>query len=101
MKGFVEFVRKQGVVGLAIGFLLGGAVSKIVSSLVEDIIAPILGLILGPAGVLADLSIKTGESSIKIGSFFSNLIDFVIIAAIVYFVFKGMGLEKLDKKSDR
>ena len=101
MKGFVEFVRKQGVIGLAIGFLLGGAVSKIVSSLVEDIIAPILGFILGSAGVLADLSIKIGKSSIKIGSFFSNLIDFVIIAAIVYFVFRRMGLEKLDKKSDR
>ena len=101
MEGFVEFIRKQGVVGLAIGFLLGGAVSKIVASFVEDIVSPFLGLILGPVGVFTDLSIKMGESYIRIGSFISNLIDFIIICAIVYFVFRGLGLERLDKKRDK
>ena len=101
MKGFIEFIRKQGVVGLAMGFLLGGAVSKIVGSFVEDIVSPFLGLVLGPAEILTDLSIPIGESSVKIGSFISNLIDFVIIAAIVYFVFKGLRLENLDRKGDK
>ena len=41
MKGFLEFVREQGVVGLATGFILGGAVSKVVTSLVTDIINPV------------------------------------------------------------
>ena len=44
MKGFLQFVREQGVVGLAIGFILGGAISKLVTALVDDIISPILGL---------------------------------------------------------
>ena len=47
LSGFVEFVRKQGVVGLAVGFLLGGAVSKVVSALVTDIVNPLVGLVLG------------------------------------------------------
>jgi len=43
MKGFIEFVRDQGVVGLAVGFILGGAISKVVTSLVENIINPVGG----------------------------------------------------------
>ena len=52
MRVFMDFIREQGVVGLAVGFILGGAVSKVVSSLVEDIINPILGILLGAAGKL-------------------------------------------------
>ncbi|MBD3365733.1 large conductance mechanosensitive channel protein MscL [candidate division WWE3 bacterium] len=95
-KGFIEFIRKQGVVGLAIGFLLGGAVSKLVNSLVNDLINPIIGLVLGPVEALQDFTVAVGSSTIKVGSFVSNLLDFVIIAGVVYFVFKGLGLQKLD-----
>lgn len=61
MKDFIGFIRKQGVVGLATGFILGGAISKLVASLVEDIINPILGIILGKTGslVAASLSYRT------------------------------------------
>jgi large conductance mechanosensitive channel protein len=45
--GFMEFIRKQGVVGLAVGFVLGGAVSKVVTALVTDIINPLLGILIG------------------------------------------------------
>jgi len=44
MAQFVDFIRKQGVAGLAIGFILGGAVSKVVTALIEDIINPLVGL---------------------------------------------------------
>ena len=54
MKGFTDFIREQGVVGLAVGFILGGAVSKVVSSLVSDIINPVLGIVLGAAGNLSE-----------------------------------------------
>ena len=47
MKGFLDFIREQGVVGLAVGFILGGAVSKLVASLVNDLINPLLGAALG------------------------------------------------------
>jgi large conductance mechanosensitive channel len=98
MKGFIEFIRRQGVVGLAVGFILGGAVSKVVSSIVTDIINPLIGIILGAAGGLGEVSIRIGAAEIMVGNFIAALIDFVVIAAVVYFGVKGLGLEKLDKK---
>lgn len=98
MKGFLEFIREQGVVGLAVGFILGGAVSKVVSSLVEDVINPLLGIILGAAGNLSDASLSVGSATLMWGKFVTGMIDFVVIAAVVYFGVKGLGLDKLDKK---
>ena len=98
MKGFMNFVREQGVVGLAVGFILGGAISKVVSSLVTDIINPILGIILGPAGDLSEYSIKVGKASIMYGNFIAVAVDFAVIALVVYFGVKKLGLDKLDKK---
>lgn len=98
MKGFMDFIREQGVVGLAVGFILGGAVSKVVSSLVEDIINPLLGVALGAAGDLGSMSLKMGNVEIMWGSFLSVVIDFLVIALVVYFGVKSLGLDKLDKK---
>jgi large conductance mechanosensitive channel len=97
VNGFFEFIREQGVVGLAIGFVLGGSVSKLVNSLVQDMINPLLGPILGAAGDLNEQVLRFGAVELKWGSFANNLIDFMIMAAVVYFVFKGLGLEKVDK----
>jgi len=98
MKGFLDFIRKQGVVGLAIGFILGGAVSKVVSALVEDILNPLVGLLLGGATSLTAASFAVGPSKFMIGHFVSILLDFAMVSAVVYFVFKRLGLERLDKK---
>lgn len=98
MAGFVEFMRKQGVIGLAVGFILGGAVSKVVSSLVADIINPLIGLLLGGQRNLSAYSITVGAASINVGSFLSVVIDFAVIAAVVYFIFKGLKLDRLDLK---
>lgn len=98
MKGFMEFIRKQGVIGLAVGFILGGSVSKVVSSLVKDIINPILGIILGAAGGLSTAHFKIGTAKIMWGSFVNSLIDFLVIAAVVYYFVHGLKLDKLDKK---
>jgi len=84
MKGFLEFIREQGVMGLAVGFILGGAVSKVVASLVGDIINPVLSVILGATGNLATAALVIGPISIKWGSFLSVIIDFVVIALVVY-----------------
>lgn len=91
---FLEFVREQGIVGLAVAFVLGGAVSKVVSSLVQDILQPLIGFLFGKTDGLKAL--KLGP--ILYGSFLANFIDFLIIAAVVYFVFKSLRLETLDKK---
>ncbi len=99
MKDFIDFIREQGVVGLAVGFILGGAVSAVVSSFVEDIINPIIGVVLGAAGSLETAVLALGPVEIRWGSFISVLIDFIIIASVVYFGVKKLGLDKLDKKT--
>jgi len=99
MRGFIDFIRERGVMGLAIGFILGGAISKTVASLVEDIINPLIGLAMGRIN-LADKAFNLGNASIKYGSFISAIINFIIIAAVVYFGFKILKLEKLDKKKE-
>lgn len=91
---FVTFIREQGVMGLAIGFILSGAVTKVVASLVQDIIQPVIGLIFGSTQGLKALRI----GPVMLGNFFAILIDFFIVAAIVYFIFKQLKLERLDKK---
>ena len=98
MKGFIDFVRKQGVVGLAVGFILGGAVSKVVASVVSDLINPVIGLILGAAGGLQGLVIKIGPANIMVGNFLATFVDFIVIALVVYFGVKVLKLDKLDKK---
>lgn len=97
MKGFMEFIREQGVVGLAIGFILGGAVSKLVSALVDDLINPILGIFLGVVGGLNSAVLQIGSAQIKYGNFIGSVIDFVVIAFVVYYLFKGLE-SKLDLK---
>jgi large conductance mechanosensitive channel len=98
MKGFLEFIRTQGVVGLAVGFILGKAVSDVVASIVTDLVNPIIGIILGKFGNLSALSIHVLSANITYGKFISILINFAIIAFVVYFGVKKLGLDKLDKQ---
>lgn len=100
MRGFIQFVREQGVVGLAVGFILGGAVSKVVASFVNDIINPIIGIALGSTGDLASAAIEIGPVKILWGSFISTTIDFLIIAFVVYYGVKILGITKADKEKE-
>ncbi|MCL4397915.1 MscL family protein [Patescibacteria group bacterium] len=82
-RGFVRFIRKQGIFSLAVGFVLGGKVSQLVSALVADIINPPLGVVLGKVN-LRDAVLTLGSVKILWGDFVSNLIDFLIVATVVY-----------------
>ncbi|HVT75193.1 MAG TPA: MscL family protein [Candidatus Paceibacterota bacterium] len=88
LKGFVHFVRTQGVVGFAVGFILGKAMSDLVNSLVTDIINPLVGVVFGKFSDLAKLSVTIDGSVVKYGNFISLGINFVILALVVYFVIK-------------
>ncbi len=99
VNGFLDFVREQGVVGLAVGFILGGAVSKVVSGLVNDIINPLIGALMGGAN-LDQLAWQVGKNKVMLGSFINTVLDFVIIALVVYFGVKILKLDKLDKKKE-
>lgn len=91
--GFMDFIRERGVMGLAIGFVLGTSVQKVVTAFVNDIINPFVGLFLVEGNKLTQLQV----GPFLIGDFISVSIDFLILLAIVYFVFKGLGLDRLDK----
>lgn len=102
--GFVEFIRTQGVVGLAIGFVIGAQAKSLVDQLSNSFINPLLGLLLGSAGDLSaqyfSISLWGNTQKFMWGAFVFALINFVILAAIIYFTFKWLRLDKLDKKKD-
>ncbi|MFZ2048831.1 MAG: MscL family protein [Minisyncoccia bacterium] len=98
MKDFIDFIRTQGVVGLAIGFILGGAVSKTVSAIVNDLVNPIISIILNRFGDLKLMSSSIRGVNIMWGDLIGNLIDLVVISAVVYYGVKLLKIEKLDKK---
>jgi len=100
MKEFLDFIRTQGVVGLAVGFILGGAVSKVVAAIVTDIVNPLLGILLGATGGLRNASFMLGSARIAWGDLFSTVIDFLVVALVVYFGVKWLKLDALDKKKE-
>jgi large conductance mechanosensitive channel len=106
VKGFLDFIRTQGVVGLAVGLVLGGAVSIVVKSLVDNVVMPPIGLLLGSGNGLKGLSWTIGEGNegepaiIHYGVFLNDFFNFLVIALVIYFVFHLLGLTKLDKKKD-
>ena len=99
IKGFKEFLVKNNVLALAIAVIVGGAVGKVVSSLAADIIMPVISLAL-PAGdwrnahIVLDKTIgPDGKEAIKAlnyGAFFGNIIDFLIIAFVIYMLTKAL-----------
>lgn len=99
-RGFMDFIREQGVVGLAVGFILGAAVAKVVSSLVSDIVNPLIGLALGSTNGLKAANFKIAGATVAYGNFLATVLDFAIIAAVVYLGVKILGLDRLDKKKD-
>jgi len=98
MKGFINFIREQGVVGLAVGFILGGAISKVVTAIVTDLINPLLSVFMSAAGGIKTAFVPIGNAKIMYGDLVSVIIDFLVIAMVVYFGVKGLKLDRLDKK---
>ncbi len=94
MKDFFIFIREQGIVGLAIGFILGGAVSQVVQALVNDIINPLIGYAFSGVDELSDIMI----GPVAFGHFVTVVIDFIVIAAVVFFIFKRLKLDRFDAK---
>lgn len=98
MKDFLTFIRTQGIVGLAIGFILGGAASSLVTSFVSDILNPVVGIFVGDAGEsLASATFVVNGVTIGWGSFVASMIDFTIIAGIVYYIVLKLRLDSLDE----
>jgi large conductance mechanosensitive channel len=99
MKGFIEFIRSQGVIGMGVGFIMGSSITKLTTSLVTDIINPFIGLLMGShIGDLKAAYFQIGSSKIFWGSFASSLVDFLIIAFVVYLIVKLLGVVQPSQK---
>lgn len=96
LKEFKEFAIKGNVVDLAVGIVIGAAFGKIVSSLVGDVIMPIVGWLAGGID-FSGLAVTVGEASVKYGKFIQSAVDFVIIAAAIFLVVKGINRMKRDE----
>jgi large conductance mechanosensitive channel len=100
-EGFLDFIRQQGVVGLAIGLVLGVQVKALVDQIVKSFIDPIIGLVLPGKGGLAEktftLHVGHKPAVFAYGAFISVLISFITVAGLVYFGVKALKLEKLER----
>jgi len=97
IKEFKEFINKGNVMDLAVGVIIGGAFGAIVTSLVNDIIMPLIVWITGKADV-SSLSVKIGEATLAYGNFLQAIINFLIIAFVIFLIVKAMN--KVIKKKE-
>lgn len=103
-QGFMDFVREQGVVGLAIGLAIGTQASEVVKQMVASLVDPIIGLIMGnPKGLQAmswTAKIGNREGTFAFGKLVYVTIVFLLVALIIYMVVHGLKLDRADKKKD-
>ena len=104
MAGFVNFIREQGVVGMAVGLAIGTAAGDTVKKLVTAFIDPLVQLVVGSQQGLQSASFTVEVAGRKgeflYGAFISSLITLVAVAFIVYAIVHFLKLDKLDKKKD-
>ena len=110
-KEFKEFALKGNVFDMAVGIIIGGAFGKIVASLVSDIFMPLLSLLLGnfnladakvllkPAELAADGTVAVAEVAITYGTFLNNVIDFLVIALVIFAMIKV--ISSLRRKEEK
>jgi large conductance mechanosensitive channel len=99
IRGFREFLLKNNVLALAIAVIVGGAVGKVVSSLAADLIMPLISLVL-PSGEWRSAKLvlsktvgpdgKEAVNALNYGTFFGTVVDFMIIALVVYLITKSL-----------
>ena len=97
IKEFVEFLKQYGVVGLAIAVIIGGKANAMVTAFVDGILMPIVGAMV-PGGEWRTATMDVGSIKFLLGPLLGAVIDFVIVAALVYVIAKKvLGQEKVAK----
>ena len=89
LKEFKEFAMKGNIVDIAVAFVLGAAFVKIVTALTDTIIMPIISLVLGK-GSVHELSVIIGNTVFPIGGFLQAVIDFILVAFVLFLIIKAM-----------
>lgn len=108
LKEFKEFAMKGNLVDIAVAFVMGAAFNKVVASFTGGIVSPLIGLIFNSdfkdlkytikEGVANDAGEIVGEVSVLYGDFLTNIIDFIIVAFVMFLVIKG--INRMKKKEE-
>ena len=86
---FIDFINRYGVAGLAIGFIIGSASKDLVSALVGDILMPVITFFI-PGGTWREATLTLGPIVLSLGHFVGALLDYLIIAFIVFYLMKAL-----------
>jgi large conductance mechanosensitive channel len=89
LKEFRDFAMRGNVLDLAIGFVMGAAFTAIVNSMVNDLIMPLVGVVLGGLD-FTGLAITVGSASITYGNFIQAIINFLIIAFVLFLIVRSV-----------
>ncbi|WP_339659064.1 large conductance mechanosensitive channel protein MscL [uncultured Polaribacter sp.] len=104
IKEFKDFAMKGNLVDIAVGFVMGAAFKQVVTSFTGGIVSPLIGLIfkadfkdlkfIAKEGIADEAGKITGEVAILYGEFITNVIDFVIVAFVMFMIIKGINATK-------
>lgn len=104
LKEFKDFAMKGNLVDIAVGFVMGAAFKQVVTSFTGGIVSPLIGLIFKAdfkdlkyvvkEGKLNDAGEKVGEVAVLYGDFITNVIDFIIVAFVMFMIIKGINATK-------
>lgn len=97
IKEFKEFAIKGNVVDLAIAVIIGAAFGRIITALTESLLMPFVSLIMGKGGV-SDVKFIVGETVFPIGLFLQAVIDFILVALVLFLVIKAMN--RMNRKKE-
>lgn len=108
LKEFKDFAMKGNLVDIAVGFVMGAAFNKVVTSFTGGIVSPLIGLIFDAdfkdlkyivkEGAMNDAGEKVGEVAVLYGEFLTNVIDFIIVAFVMFMIVKGVN--NMKKKEE-
>ena len=97
MQEFKQFIARGNVMDMAVGVIIGGAFSSITTSLINDIIMPLLGIFTGSIS-FASLSVEVGSAVIAYGSFLQAVLNFLVMAFVVFCLVKTLNRHKRKKE---
>ncbi|MGX1927944.1 large-conductance mechanosensitive channel protein MscL [Flagellimonas sp. 2504JD4-2] len=108
LKEFKDFAMKGNLVDIAVGFVMGAAFNKVVASFTGGIVSPLIGLLFNAdfkdlkytitQGTVNDAGETVGEVAVMYGEFLTNVIDFIIVAFVMFMIVKGVN--KMKKKEE-